>query len=58
MMIEHRLELVAQADWVIDMGPEGGGLGGEVLFTGTPSELLNCKRSKAGKFLRKMCELG
>lgn len=53
VMIEHRLELIAQADWVIDMGLEGGSLGGEVLFTGTPSELLNCKRSKTAEYLRK-----
>ena len=56
VMIEHRLELIAHADWVVDMSPEGGSLGGEVLFTGTPSELLNCKRSKTGEFLRKVCE--
>ena len=39
------------ADYIIDMGPEGGNAGGEVIFSGTPSELRNCKISKTARFL-------
>ena len=52
IMVEHRLELIAQADWVIDMGPNGGTNGGEVVFIGTPKQLTECKESKTGMFLR------
>lgn len=51
IMVEHRLELIAQADWIIDMGPEGGSGGGEVIFTGIPEELLKCSQSKTGRYL-------
>ena len=54
VIVEHRLELIAQADWVIDMGPEGGNEGGEVLFCGTPDKLLDCPASKTGQYLRKL----
>lgn len=54
VIVEHRLELIAQADWVIDMGPEGGNEGGEVLFCGTPDKLLGCPASKTGQYLRKL----
>ena len=49
--IEHRMELVARADWVIDLGPEGGNAGGEVVFCGTPAALLECEASKTGRYL-------
>lgn len=52
IMVEHSLELIAQADWVIDMGPEGGSGGGEVVFTGTPEQLMECETSKTGLFLQ------
>ena len=51
VMIEHRPELIAQADWIIDIGPEGGSKGGEIVFSGTPEQILTCKGSKAGKYL-------
>ena len=51
VMVEHRLELIAQADWIIDMGPEGGSGGGEVIFAGKPEELLKCSQSKTGRYL-------
>lgn len=51
VMIEHRPELIAQADWIIDIGPEGGSKGGEIVFTGTPEQILTCKESKTGKYL-------
>ena len=52
IMVEHRLELVAQADWIIDMGPEGGSGGGEVVFTGTPEAILKYSESKTGQYLK------
>jgi excinuclease UvrABC ATPase subunit len=54
VIVEHRLELVAQADWIVDMGIGGGSEGGEVVFTGTPKELLRSKASKTGDYLREM----
>ncbi|MBQ3390620.1 MAG: excinuclease ABC subunit UvrA [Firmicutes bacterium] len=53
IMVEHRLELVAQADWIIDLGPEGGSEGGEVIFEGTPEQILSCERSKTGQYLKR-----
>lgn len=50
VMIEHRPELIAQADWIIDIGPEGGSGGGEIVFTGTPEQILKCPESKTGYF--------
>lgn len=52
VIVEHRLELIAQADWIIDMGPKGGTDGGEIVFQGTPKQLLNCQHSKTGQYLR------
>lgn len=52
VVVEHRPELIAAADWVIDMGPGGGNRGGEVLFAGTPENLCLCTLSETGKFLR------
>lgn len=52
VIVEHRLEMIAQADWVIDMGPESGSNGGEILFEGTPEELLKSEKSKTGFYLR------
>ena len=54
IMVEHRMELIAQADWVIDMGPEGGSGGGEVIFTGTPADLVECDASQTGRFLQSL----
>ena len=54
VMVEHRMELIAQADWIIDMGPEGGSGGGEVVFTGTAEQLIACEASQTGRFLRAM----
>ncbi len=52
LIIEHNLEVVKCADWIVDMGPEGGMAGGEVLYQGTPEGLLNEPRSWTAKFLR------
>ena len=51
IMVEHRLELIAQADWIIDMGPDGGSGGGEVVFEGTPEQIIKYETSKTGRFL-------
>jgi excinuclease ABC subunit A len=52
IVIEHNLDLIAEADWVIDLGPEGGDGGGELVAEGTPEEIVRCKASHTGKFLR------
>ena len=52
VIVEHRPELIAQADWVIDVGPDGGANGGEIIFAGTPQDLLNCPNSKTAKYLK------
>jgi excinuclease ABC subunit A len=54
VVIEHNLDVIAEADWCIDMGPEGGDDGGEVVVAGTPTQLTKAwKRSETGKALRK-----
>ncbi len=52
IVIEHNLDVIRNADWVIDMGPEGGSRGGQVVFTGTPTELLEAPGSLTGEYLR------
>lgn len=52
LVIEHNPEVIKCADWVIDMGPEGGEDGGHLVFEGTPEDLINCKQSYTGKFLK------
>jgi excinuclease UvrABC ATPase subunit len=54
IMVEHRLELIAQADWIIDMGPDGGSGGGEIVFTGKPEDIVEYAASKTGQYLREM----
>lgn len=57
VMIEHRPEMIAQADWIIDVGPDGGSGGGEIVFEGTPEQIVGCESSKTGKtgkYLMKM----
>jgi excinuclease ABC subunit A len=51
IIIEHNLEIIKCADWVIDLGPEGGDLGGNVLFAGTPEELIKVEKSYTAKYL-------
>lgn len=53
VMVEQRMELIAQADWIIDLGPEGGSRGGEIVFEGTPDQIMNCSASKTGAFLKR-----
>ena len=52
VMVEHRMELIAQADWIIDIGPEGGSNGGEVIFEGIPEDIVSCTASKTGAYLK------
>jgi excinuclease ABC subunit A len=54
VMIEHNLDVLLQADWLIDLGPEGGDKGGSVVVTGTPEEVAACEKSYTGKYLQEM----
>ena len=54
VVIEHNLDVVKVADWIIDIGPEGGAAGGRVLATGTPHEVAAVEQSYTGRFLRQM----
>lgn len=51
LVIEHNMEVIKCADWVIDLGPEGGDKGGNLVFAGKPEELVQCKASVTGQFL-------
>jgi excinuclease ABC subunit A len=51
VVIEHNLEVIKTADWIIDLGPEGGDGGGEIVTAGTPEDVIKAKRSYTGKFL-------
>ena len=53
VVIEHNAEVIKCADWIIDLGPEGGENGGNIVFAGTPEDLLNCQESYTGKFLQR-----
>ncbi|WP_166335537.1 excinuclease ABC subunit UvrA [Sphingobacterium chungjuense] len=52
LIIEHNLDVIKTADWVIDMGPEGGAAGGTMLFAGVPEDLIKVKKSETGRFLK------
>ena len=51
VIIEHNLDVIKRADWVIDLGPEGGSGGGEIVASGTPEQVALVKRSYTGQFL-------
>ena len=55
-VIEHNLEVIKSADWVIDLGPEGGDGGGEIVATGTPEDVAKVERSYTGQFLKELFE--
>ena len=54
IVIEHNLDLIAEADWILDLGPEGGEGGGQIVAEGTPEEVARHKHSHTGRFLRKI----
>ena len=54
LVIEHNLDVIKSADWIIDMGPEGGDEGGTVVAQGTPEAVAACEASYTGQFLRDM----
>ncbi|WP_020614871.1 ATP-binding cassette domain-containing protein [Paenibacillus daejeonensis] len=51
VVIEHNLEVISQADWIIDMGPDGGSRGGQVVYEGTPAEIVHARGSITGRYL-------
>jgi len=52
IVIEHNLEVISHADWIIDMGPDGGSRGGQVVYEGTPSDIVQAAQSITGKYLQ------
>jgi excinuclease ABC subunit A len=54
LVIEHNLDVIKQADWIVDLGPEGGEAGGEVIATGTPEQVAEVEQSYTGQFLRRI----
>jgi len=52
IVIEHNLDVIKSADWIVDLGPEGGDNGGEIIGFGTPENLIKNKKSYTGKFLK------
>jgi excinuclease ABC subunit A len=56
VVIEHNLDVIKTADWIIDLGPEGGDKGGEIVATGTPAEVVKCDKSYTAEFLRPLLD--
>ncbi len=52
VIVEHNADIIKSADWVVDLGPEGGEEGGQIVFEGTPEDLINCEESYTGKYLK------
>lgn len=52
IIIEHNLDVIKQADWIIDMGPEGGKNGGKIVFQGTPTEMVNSSNTLTARCLQ------
>lgn len=57
IVIEHNMDVIKTSDWIIDLGPEGGAKGGEIIFSGTPEEIILNKNSMTGKFLKKWMKI-
>ena len=53
VVIEHNLDVMKQADYIIDIGPDGGSAGGEVVFTGTPKEMIDSANTITAKYLQR-----
>ena len=58
VVIEHNMDVIKTADWIIDLGPEGGDKGGEVIAVGTPEQIADAPRSHTGRFLKPLLERG
>ena len=58
VVIEHNLDVVKTADWIVDLGPEGGGRGGEVVAAGTPEEVAAAAASHTGRYLSRVLGSG
>ena len=56
LVIEHNLDVIKTADWIIDMGPEGGANGGDVIATGTPEQVARVAASYTGQYLRRVLD--
>lgn len=56
VIIEHNLDVIKTADWVVDLGPEGGSLGGEIIATGTPEKIADSKLSHTGRYIKKLLQ--
>jgi excinuclease ABC subunit A len=56
VIIEHNLDVIKTADWIIDLGPEGGNKGGQIVAVGTPEQVAKCKQSYTGQFLKPILE--
>jgi len=54
VVIEHNLDMIKNADWIVDMGPEGGEKGGEVVASGTVKDIMDCEKSYTGQYLKKI----
>ena len=54
IVIEHNLDVIKTADWIIDLGPEGGARGGEVVVAGTPEQVAASERSATGQYLSRV----
>lgn len=57
VVIEHNLDVIKRADHIIDLGPDGGFRGGQIIAEGTPEEIAKVERSYTGQFLKKMLEV-
>ena len=56
VVIEHNLDVIKTADWIIDLGPDGGNRGGQIVAVGTPEEVAQVEGSYTGQFLKRMLE--
>jgi excinuclease ABC subunit A len=57
VVIEHNLDVIAEADWIIDLGPGGGEKGGNIVAQGTPGDIMKAKKSQTGKFLKEFLKV-
>ena len=56
LVIEHNLDVIKMADYIIDIGPEGGDAGGEIVAAGTPEQVAKVKRSHTGRYLKEILQ--